>query len=109
MNHVRVRYKTAIIEFEDSIENEHNKIIEELVHLIEHDFKSYVFDFTWINEHLSSTTVGFIIAAVKKLIEHGGKVNIRNITQHDLDTLRLVGVVDFSNENKNLSILIRED
>ena len=109
MNHVKVRYKTAIIEFEDSIENQHEEIIEELVHLVEHDFKSYIFDFTWMNDTLSSTVVGFIIASIKKLLENEAHVNIRNITEHDLDTLKLVGVVDFSDKNKNLTILIRED
>ena len=109
MNHVRVRHRTAIIEFENCIENEHNQIIDELVHLVGHGFKSYIFDFTWIGEDIGSTTVGFVIAAVKKLIENNCRINLRNITPSDLETLNMVGLVEFSNKNENLSILIRED
>ena len=103
--HVRIKNRTAIIEFEANSDNMvHSQVIEEIVHLVSHQFNKFVFDFSNVKLSFNSTISGFLLAISKKLIESKVEVCIQNIAKEDLEMLGIIGM----NDLKEIKYTIRE-
>jgi anti-anti-sigma regulatory factor len=97
--HVRIRNKIAILEFENGVDKiVHNDIMEEVMHLVEHGFKDFIFDFKHLEINFNSTIAGFLIVTVKKLTECGSDIRIQNISKEDYNTLQLIGIDQISDK-----------
>lgn len=92
--HVKIRNKKAVVEFEDAGMEQvsHLVIIDELVHLVQNHFKEFVFDFHSLDMSFNSTISGFLLGIVKKLLENGASITFTNISEDDIETLKLIGI-----------------
>ena len=91
--HIKIKNKTAIIYFEtDQRYANHIAIIDEMVHLVQHRFKTFVFDFSGLEIGFNSTVSGFLLGVVRKLLECGCDIVIQNISNTDREVLELIGI-----------------
>ena len=92
--HIKIKNKKAVIEFESSGTERasHLLIIDELVHLVQDHFKEFVFDFSNLNMSFNSTISGFLLGVVRKLLENGATITFQNISDMDVETLRMIGI-----------------
>jgi anti-anti-sigma regulatory factor len=97
--HIKIKNKRAVIEFESGLEKvAHIVIIDELVHLVQNHFKDFVFDFKSLEMSLNSTIAGFLLGAVKKLTENGATVTLQNLSENDLNILKMIGIEQISDK-----------
>lgn len=97
--HVKIRNKTAVIEFEDNRDSSgHSNVMKEIIGLIDNGFKKFVFDFKYVEISFNSGVSGFMITIVKKITESGADVVITNISESDKNLLKLVGLFSFSDK-----------
>ena len=93
--HVKIKNKTAVIEFEDNRDGfGHQEVMKDIVDLIDRDFKKFVFDFKHVTISFNSGISGFLIVTVKKIIESGAVVAMVNINPMDTELIKMVGLDD---------------
>lgn len=108
--HVKVRNKVATIEFESGAKLDkisHTQIMEETIHLVEHGFRHFIFDFEHVDINFNSMISGFIIAMVGKLIKSECYVMLRNLNKLDLELLNTIGLSDIQKDNYRLNYTVR--
>lgn len=109
--HVKVKNKVATIEFESGSTSDkvsHSQIIEEAIHLVEHGFRHFVFDFETVDINFNSMISGFIIAMVGKLIKNDCYVMLKNLNKSDVELLNTIGLEDIQKNNYRLNYTVRE-
>ena len=93
--HVKIRNKIAVIEFEADGQNAgHAEVMKEIIRLLDDNFKRFVFDFKWVEISFNSGVSGFLVVTIKKLIDCGATVVIKNISKTDIELLNVVGLSD---------------
>ena len=96
--HIKIKNKTAVIEFEDNREGfGHQIVMRDIVKLLDDNFKTFVFDFKNVTISFNSAISGFLIVTVKKIVECGGVVEITNLKDDDVDIIKMVGLCDIDN------------
>ncbi len=91
--HVKIRNKTAVIEFENNADTAgHDEVMKEMIELIGNGFKKFVFDFKWVDISFNSAVSGFLVVVTKKIVESGAVVIMSNIRDIDKDLLKVVGI-----------------
>lgn len=92
---VKIKNKTAVIEFENNTDTAgHADVMREIIKLIDYGFKKFIFDFKWVGVSFNSGISGFLITVTKKMIDVGAEVAFDNISEQDMELLRVVGLDD---------------
>ena len=106
--HVKVKNRIAIIEFENGKEKiTHASIIEDLIKCLNLGFKTFVFDFKCVDISFNSMVSGFIITAIKKLMDIDSCVILKNIRNEDYEMLKIFGIDQF--DKNKLTIIYNDD
>ena len=93
--HVKIKNKIAVIEFENNSDGAgHAHVMKEIIKLLDDNFRKFIFDFKWVTIAFNSAVSGFLIVTIKNLIDAGAEIEMINISQGDLELLKLVGLSD---------------
>lgn len=100
---VKIKNKTAVIEFEDNRDSAgHAEVMRSIVRLLDEDFRKFVFDFKHVTISFNSGISGFLIVTVKKIVECGAAVVISNINEDDMLMIKMVGLDDIDCTNTKI-------
>ena len=93
--HVKIKNKTAVIEFENNSSSAgHADVMKEIVNLIDNRFRKYVFDFKDVDISFNSSVSGFLVVTIKKIVESGAVVVVKNISESNRKLVKMVGLDD---------------